>query len=406
MDRVIPQENSAPTRNARGAGLTFRPTDLFWLVGLVLLVVGAAGMWQRITVGLLPTNLTSFVPWGLWVAFYDYLVWVEVGSLMVFTVLVYLAGQKRLEKLKPVVLLSGFAVLVMGLLLVMLDLGHPLRFWHVLVYPDFTSMIAWMVWLHMGYVLIVVAELALVLWGGARAHGTLKALAYLSLPVGLALIIVSGSIFGVVAARPLWNTASLPLMFLVSALASGSSLILLLAVLFWPNKKADEYRQVIRQLSRLSSGLILGGVFAAGVIAFTILYSSSGNPARLEALNLILSGPYWWSFWIIHILLGVAVPVVLLFFAKGRPLVAGIAAALNVTTFVAVTLNVVIPALVTPEIEGLTNAFVDPKLNPQYLPNLMEWQVIAFVFGLGAVVYGLGHRFLPIQREHAEVNHE
>jgi len=406
MDRAIPQENPVPARDTRGTGLTFRPTDLFWLIGLVLLVFGAAGMWQRLTVGLAPSNLTSFVPWGLWVAFYDYLVWVEVGSLMVFTILVYFAGQKRLEKLKPVVLLSGFAVLIMGLLLVMLDLGHPLRFWHVLVYPDFTSMIAWMVWLHMGYVLIVVAELGLVLWGGARAHGILKALAYLSLPVGLALIIVSGSIFGVVAARPLWNTASLPLMFLVSALASGSSLILLLAVLFWPNKRADEYQQVIRQLSRLSSSLILGGVFAAGVIAFTILYNSSGNPARLEALNLILSGPYWWSFWIIHILLGVAVPLALLFFAKGRPLVAGIAAALNVTTFVAVTLNVVIPALVTPEIEGLTNAFVDPKLNPQYVPNLMEWQVIAFVFGLGAIVYGLGHRFLPLRREHAEVNHE
>ena len=406
MERAIPQENPAPARNGRGASLMFRPTDLFWLVGLVLLVFGAVGMWQRLTVGLAPSNLTSFVPWGLWVAFYDYLVWVEVGSLMVFTILVYFAGQKRLEKLKPVVLLSGFAVLVMGLLLVMLDLGHPLRFWHVLVYPDFTSMIAWMVWLHMGYVLIVVAELGLVLWGGVRAHGILKALAYLSLPVGLALIIVSGSIFGVVAARPLWNTASLPLMFLVSALASGSSLILLLAVLFWPNKRADEYRQIIRQLSRLSSSLILGGVFAAGVIAFTILYNSSGNPARLEALNLILSGPYWWSFWLVHILLGVAVPVVLLFFAKGRPLVAGIAAALNVITFVAVTLNVVIPALVTPEIEGLTNAFVDPKLNPHYVPNLMEWQVIAFVFGLGAVVYGLGHRFLPLRREHAEVNHE
>lgn len=406
MEQAIPQENPVPARGIRGAGLTFRLTDLFWLVGVVLLVFGAAGMWQRLTVGLAPTNLTSFVPWGLWVAFYDYLVWVEVGSLMVFTILVYFAGQKRLETLKPVVLLTGFAVLIMGLLLVMLDLGHPLRFWHVLVYPDFTSMIAWMVWLHMGYVLIVVAELGLVLWGGIRAHGILKALAYLSLPVGLALIIVSGSIFGVVAARPLWNTASLPLMFLVSALASGSSLILLLAVMFWPNKKSDEYRQIIRQLSRLSSSLILGGVFAAGVIAFTILYNSSGNPARLEALNLILSGPYWWSFWIIHILLGVAVPLVLLFFAKGRPLVAGIAAALNVSTFVAVTLNIVIPALVTPEIEGLTNAFVDPKLNPQYVPNLMEWQVIAFVFGLGAVVYGLGHRFLPLRREHAEVNHE
>lgn len=408
-EAVQPQESAAPPQETHPAAqfrFDWRWTDIFWILGVVLLLVGASGMWQRATVGLAPTNLTSYVPWGLWVGFYDYLVWMEVGSLMIFTTLIYIVGDKRLTSIKPIVLFTGFTIVTMGLLIVFLDLGHPFRFWHVILYPDFSSMITWMVWLHSTYLLVLVGELALLLWGGARSERILKWLSYLSLPVGLALIIVSGSIFGVVAARPLWNTASLPLMFLVSALAAGSSLLLLLVVVFWQNKNSEEYLALVKRLARLTSILLLAGVFAAGVIAFTILYTSSGNPARIEAINLILSGPYWWSFWIIHILLGVLIPLGILFSVPHKPRLVGIAAFLSAVTFVAVTLNIVIPVLVTPELKGLATAFVDPKLDPNYAPNMMEWMVIAFVFGVGGVIYGLGLRFLPLQSHRAEASHE
>lgn len=402
---VQPQESAAPPAESRFR-FEWRWTDIFWILGIILLIGGASGMWQRLTEGLAPTNLTSYVPWGVWVGFYDYLVWMEVGSLLIFTSLIYIFGDKLLPKIKPIVLFTGFTVVTMGLLIVLLDLGHPERFWHVIVYPDFGSMITWMVWLHSSYLLILTLELVLVLWGGVRGSALLKPLAYLSLPVGLALIIVSGSIFGVVAARPLWNTASLPLMFLISALAAGSGLLLFLVVVFWKDKTSDEYTTLIKRLAVITRTLLLVGVFAAGVIAFTMLYKGGGNPTRAEALNLILTGPYWWSFWIIHILLGVLIPLALLFTAPGKPVMAGIAAFLSSITFVAVTLNIVIPTLVTEELKGLSTAFVDPKLDLNYVPNLMEWMVLAFIFGIGSVIFGLGLRFLPLQSHHAEESHE
>lgn len=383
----------------------FQWTDLFWMFGAISLIVGIVGLIPRITEGLAPTNLTSYVPWGVWVGFYDYLVWMEVGTLMLFSVLVYLAGYKSLTKIKPLVLFTGFAVLSMALLIVLLDLGHPERFWHVIVYADFSSMITWMVWLHMSYMLVLVAELYLVFFGGDKAEKPLKYLALLSLPMGLALIIVSGSIFGVVAARPLWNTASIPLMFLISALATGSGLLLLLSVVFWPNKKEADYAQTVRMLARLTAGLLLAGVFAAGVIGLTILYKGNGDTARSEALQLILTGPYWWSFWILHILLGVVVPVMIFLTMSHNPRLVGLGALLTCVTFVVVTLNIVIPTLVTEELKGLSNAFVDPKLSLDYAPNLMEWLILAFVFGVGSLIYGLGMRFLPVlSNHHEEVN--
>jgi molybdopterin-containing oxidoreductase family membrane subunit len=402
---VQPQESPAPPAESRFR-FEWRWTDMFWILGIVLLIVGASGMWQRITEGLAPTNLTSYVPWGVWVGFYDYLVWMEVGSLILFTTLLYIIGDKRLVSMKPIVLFTGFTVVTMGLLIVLLDLGHPERFWHVIFYPDFGSMITWMVWLHSAYLLILTLELVLVLWGGENWGRFLKPLAYLSLPVGLALIIVSGSIFGVVAARPLWNTASLPLMFLLSALAAGSGLLLFLVVVFWKDKTSGEYSALVTRLAVITRTLLLVGVFAAGVIAFTMLYKGGGNPTRAEAINLILTGPYWWSFWIVHILLGVLIPLALLFTAPGKTVMAGIAAFLSSITFVAVTLNIVIPTLVTEELQGLATAFVDPKLDLNYVPNLMEWMVLAFVFGIGSVIFGLGLRFLPLQSHHAEESHE
>lgn len=386
------------TRRKRRIQFTWRNTDIFWVIGAVLLLFGAPGMIQRLTNGLAPTSLGSYVPWGLWVGFYDYLVWLEVGSLLVFTTLVYLVSFKRLAQLKPLVLFTGFVVLMMALLVVLLDLGQATRFWHVLLYPTFSSMITWMVWLHILYMGVLVIELALVLdfikVKENRKGQMLRLLAYLSLPMGLGLIIVSGSVFGVVAARPLWSTSSLPLMFLVSALAAGSGLILLLAVLFWPDKKSADYVEVVTRLSRITAWFLLAGIFSASVIGFTTLYG--GNPSRTAAMQLILTGPFWWSFWIIHVLLGVFIPILLLFIQGHQPKWAGVAAFLSVITFVAVTLNVVIPVLATPELEGLAAAFVHSKLSFDYVPNLMEWQTILFIFGFGSVLYGLGLRWLPI----------
>lgn len=388
---------STPEKRPR---FTLRLTDLIWIVGAIALLIGSVGMLDRLRFGLAPAAIGSYVPWGLWVGFYDYLVWLEVGSLMLFSGMVYLANDHTLAKIKPLVLFTGFVVLLMALILVAMDLGHFERFWHVYVYADFGSMITWMVWLHTAYLILLATELFLALRGTAK--GLLRVLGLLSLPLGLMLILVSGSIFGVVAARPLWNTSNLPLMFFISALAAGASLLLLLVVVFWADKKSDEYTRLTQRLAQIAGWLMLGGTFVAGVLAFTILYQGGGNPQRAAALQLILTGPFWWSFWIMHILLGVIVPVTIYFlFYKSRWLLI-IGAALSVITFVAVTLNIVIPVLATPELEGLAEAYHHQKLTLNYVPNVNEWLIIIFVFGFGGLLYGLGLRFLPVLSKRAQ----
>ncbi len=80
-------QTTVTTKTERRPRFVWRNTDIFWVLGVVLMIIGAFGMAQRLTQGLAPTSLGSYVPWGLWVGFYDYLVWLEVGSLLVFTTL-------------------------------------------------------------------------------------------------------------------------------------------------------------------------------------------------------------------------------------------------------------------------------------------------------------------------------
>lgn len=128
-DQEVPQKPAAPRKTFK-----LTTTHVLWVVGILALLIGGIGMYQRFTEGLRLTALGSFVPWGLWVATYEYLVWLEIGSLVVFTLMVYVFKiNPILHKMALTFYLTALAILAMALILIGLNLGHPFRFWHVMV---------------------------------------------------------------------------------------------------------------------------------------------------------------------------------------------------------------------------------------------------------------------------------
>ncbi|MDT8305602.1 MAG: NrfD/PsrC family molybdoenzyme membrane anchor subunit [Anaerolineae bacterium] len=372
-----------------------------WLLAAGLFGVGLIGLVQRLLTGHQLVDYGSYVPWGIWVSVYVYLVWLEVGSLLVYSTIVYLFNWNHsLSSIKAQVYLAALTTLTPALLLIALDLGHPLRFWKTIVNPNFGSLMTWMVWLHLTYLAILLVKLYFVLKarqsGGTQYKSLLKVLALVSLPVGLALIGTVGGIFGVVAARPLWQQSVLPLYFFISALVAGSALVTLLYVLFGPVKERAEYRATARKLGMLTLGLLLFGAVAAAMNGLVTFYA--GGPARVEAARLALFGPFWWSFWLVHLGLGVALPVVLLYLRPNAPRTVGFAAGLVVLTFVAVPLNVIIPAQLTESLENLGEAFSGPGLELSYFPTIEEWLVTAFALGLGLGLFLLAQHMLLTPR--------
>jgi molybdopterin-containing oxidoreductase family membrane subunit len=71
--------------------------------------------------------------------------------------------------------------------------------------------------------------------------------------------------------------------------------------------------------------------------------------------------------------------------------------------FIGVRLNIVIPALASEEVEGLTGAVDNDRISTDYFPSMMEWAVTLGIVGLGALLFGLGEYLLPDEPE--EVSH-
>jgi len=169
----------------------------------------------------------------------------------------------------------------------------------------------------------------------------------------------------------------LPLLFVAAAFLSAAAVLAVLAAAVPGPARSRE----TAFLGRLTLGLLGVTLLIEWADVSVAFYSS--NLAAWDAYKLALTGPYWWVFWLVHLLAGIAVPIVLLAW-KPRSLGAvAIAGGLVAMTLVALRLNVVIPGLAVPQIEGLDEAFVESGLTRTYFPSLLEWLVALF----GAAIF-------------------
>jgi molybdopterin-containing oxidoreductase family membrane subunit len=359
----------------------------------------------------------------MWVAAYVYLIGLSAGAFLL-SALVYVFDVRRLERVGKLALFTALVALVGALLTIWFDIGHMERFWHVYVYGRPVSMMAWMVWLYTAYFVLILAELwfalrqDLVRWarrvdlrgaiarlltfgltdGSEQAQAfdrrALRVLGTIGVPLAIAFHGGVGALFAVVAARPYWNAAVYPIAFIVGALASGGALLTAIIAFFWPERGTREHRELVVFVGKITLGLLLFYLLLEWAEFSIGLYGDI--PEEEAPYRAVLTGQYWWVFWLVHIIVGAAVPVALLATRPRSVLAVGAAGALIAATFIAVRLNVVIPGLVTPELEGLETAYVDSRLSFTYFPSAMEWFVMVFV---GAFMVGLfyaGYRLLPL----------
>jgi len=354
-------------------------------VGIIAMVLGLYGVYRVLGTSYLG-NLTTEVPWGLWVGLYEYFVLLEVGAVLSFILLRYGAGIKELSSLGPIIMLTALAALVGALVAIFHDLGQPLRIWRTFLTPDFGSLLTWMIWLHLGYSIILVIEL----WAYRLGRKDIvEKMAYVSVPFGMALIAVLGSFLSVAAARPLWNDLLLPVVYLISAFVIGSGVVLLQYLLFAPGRGTREYTEVAVRLGRWFFAWILFGIFTAFTISLVMTYADV--PATAMILREMFTGEFAWTIWVFHVGLGIGVPIFLLLWQerfesiRNKLIALGAASGLMVANFLMVPMNVVIPALAF-----RYDHVRDMLVRFDYFPHLVEWLVLLFVIGLVLVIFAIG----------------
>ncbi len=395
----------------------------FWTIVIIAFVVGLIAFYDRMTVGHLHANYGSYVPWGLWVAGYIYLIGLSAGAFLM-SALAYVFRIKMFEKIGKLALLTALATLIGALLSIWMDLGHMWRVWRMIVHTNFGSVMGWMAWLYGFYFILLLFEFkyalradmigksedelpakwlqALVGFNPAQKEkysrdkdrNTLRILGSIGIPLAIAFHGSVGAIFGAVGARPYWSSGLTPIIFLVGALLSGGALLMAVTKIWGPNRGSKEHSEIILTMGKIILGLLAFDFLLEWAEVTIGLWASI--PAETESLKLVLFGHYWWVFWFVHVLFGILVPAYLLLFKGKSTTAAAWAGGLIAITFLSVRLNIVIPGLAVPELEGLRNAFTGPGLTFNYFPSVMEWGILIFTISIAALVFMLGKKYLPL----------
>ncbi|MGA2875297.1 MAG: NrfD/PsrC family molybdoenzyme membrane anchor subunit [Nitrososphaerales archaeon] len=371
------------------------------------------------------TASTNFVPWGLWVAAYMYFIGLSAGAFLLSSML-YGLNVKILKPVGRFALFTAIACLAMALLTIASDVGQPSRATYIYVFGRPNSMMAWMVWLYTAYFLVLLGELFLafrvefhdwmdessflkrtlariVLLGKkdepaatqTRDAKILKTLALIGIPLAIAFHGGVGSLLATVATQAIWHNPLMPIYFVTGALFSGGALLTGLIVFFWP-RRDSAWKELTLYLGKVM--MVMGMIYALMEWAeFSIpLWYGYGDVREASSLHEILYGQYWYVFWIFQVLLVTLIPIALYWFGRKSPKVIGIASFMTAICFLAVRLDIVIPAYVAVQIQGLVFPALGPNYSYSYFPNLFEWQLLAFVVAIGMGLLLLGYRILPL----------
>ncbi|MFN3940133.1 MAG: NrfD/PsrC family molybdoenzyme membrane anchor subunit [Chitinophagales bacterium] len=187
--------------------------------------------------GHIHTNATQTVPWGLWVATYIYFIGLSAGS-FILSSLVYVFKLKQFEDAGHVALTQALICMMCAGFFIIIDLGHPLRMSNILLSWNPTSVMAWMGLFYMMYLTVIILEMRFSMMAAfvknnmgrslsretiERNHRILYILGIIGIPIALGVHGGVGTIFAVAKARPNWFGGLFPIVFIISAVASGGS---------------------------------------------------------------------------------------------------------------------------------------------------------------------------------------
>jgi protein NrfD len=240
--------------------------------------------------------------------------------------------------------LLAFVLINLGMGALFLDLAHKLYVWRVFTTFEPTSPMSWGSWVLIVVYGVLLASAMIRLpqawpWLGQRvpllqrlsdwllaSAGRVKALGWANIALGTGLGIYTGILLNTMVARPLWNSAILGPLFLVSGLSAGAAAMHVVSYVL-PRRPvptgmidgaisalcqqlgdAPPERRTVDALIRADLVFLAVELVLLGLLVVNLQTSSASHVA---AAALIVSGPYAWAFWGVIIALGILVPLAL-----------------------------------------------------------------------------------------------
>jgi tetrathionate reductase subunit C len=252
-------------------------------------------------------NVFHHSPLEFPIAIYFYLTGLSAGSFLLST----LAYGFGLQKYKPIGLL-GVSMAVILLILapfnLIIDLEQPMRFWHLFPYLNLKSPITY------GTFLLSLYPINALIYGYfmyKKNYKLTRLFGFIGIPLAISVHGYTGFILALSKARALWNTALMPILFLVSAMVSGIALMMLAVSIKQRYFSKDRYahNEIIFELGKILSATIALDLF---LILSDILVLQTADTEAHHAAMLILTGGFSLLFVGVEIILGSLLPLFLL----------------------------------------------------------------------------------------------
>ncbi len=213
-----------------------RKTYFAWLVFLVLLILwGGTGYAEQLTNGLIKTNMRDSVSWAFYIGNFTFLVGVAAAAVML-VIPAYVYDWKPIKEIVIFGELLAVCAVIMCISFIVVDIGNPLRFWHMLPligtmnFPS--SMLSWDFFVLLIYLLInlfvVTYLLYCIFYNKEYKKSIVLPLVLISIPMAVAIHTTTAFLYNALPGRIFWNSALLAPRFLASAFCSGPAILLIL----------------------------------------------------------------------------------------------------------------------------------------------------------------------------------
>jgi len=369
-----------------------------WMGALgVMIVIGGNAYMRQWVGGLATTGMTDQVSWGAYIANFTFMVGVAAASVM----LVIPAYIYRNKDMHDVVLygeLLAIAAIVMSLLFVVVDLGRPDRFWHLMPwvgkfnFPG--SMLSWDVVVLNGYLLLNLHICGYLLYSkfSNRRPTPLFYVPFVIISIAWAISIhtVTAFLYVGLVGRPFWNAAIVAPRFLGSAFTVGPAILILT---FQVVARVSEFRvtdRAIEFLRHIVTASLLINLFLLACEVFKEFYSGGLHSASAHYLFMGMHGhrllvPWIWSAVAMEICSAGILVVPLL--ARRRALLNTACVLSVVGIWIEKGMGLVVPGFIPTPLGNIV----------EYVPSLNETLVCLGIWALGIFMYSwMLHLAIPI----------
>ena len=335
---------------------------------------------------------TPTVEWGLLIAGYVFLA-ITTSGLCLTSSLGSVLGIEAFKPIERRAVLLAFFALVGAFGIILLDLQYPIALvFGAILSPSVASPMWWMGVAYGAYLMILIVEIITIF---ANLHTLHRWVARAAMLMAIIAPSTLGTVFGVIAAKPMWHGIWTPILMFASAILAGASMISLVMGLMVRYQRPNWEALRDRTLPALRIMMVIMLLVVSGLIARQIIDGmTSGVRGYESAMHTLIAGSLAPGFWGLRVALGLIIPLGLLLMSSGRTATRlAIAGGLSLMGILVDRYLFVVAAEVTPV--SITGGVVQLPVAP-YTPSIVELLIMAGAVASVAFFFVMAERHLDL----------